>query len=517
MRRWLRITTAIIAGFTLACLLSALTYGQFAKRARGEPSHALSRDGGDTLLDRRVTALSAGHEDQSGLMMLSSNLDAFAARALSARTAGRSLDLMYYIWKQDLSGRLLMAEALAAADRGVRVRLLLDDIGAAGDDPILLALDAHDLIEVRLFNPTRARPGRLRRGVEMTLRAFSVTRRMHNKAWIADGRVAIIGGRNIGDEYFDAGESTFFRDLDLLSFGAVVDQTEAMFDDYWNSPAALPISALSSAGADALAALKTDLRSLAESGEARPYIDRLRQGVSFLETLDSDIHWSTQARLLADPPEKVFRREGDNWLMQELTPLLGSARQRLEITSPYFVPGRQGTQDLVALAQRGVSVVVLTNSLAATDVAAVHGGYMPYRPALLRGGVELFELRSFTQDIDYSLRGSSKASLHTKAFTVDDRLGFIGSLNFDPRSASLNTEMGILFETPALITQMRELFAVETAPEASYRVTLNDQQQLRWTARTDGEWVIHDREPGAALFKRIIAGIVRWLPLESQL
>ena len=249
MRRWLGWTFAVAVALVAMSLLSVAAYGRFAKRVQGVPSYALPPGEAVTPLDRRINALldsPEGRAGHSGLAMLSSNLDAFAARALSARGAGRSLDLIYYIWKRDLTGRLLMAEAVAAADRGVRVRLLLDDIGAGSHDPSLLALDAHPLIEVRLFNPTRARAGNLRRGIEMVLRAFSITRRMHNKAWIADGRVAIVGGRNVGDEYFGAGERTFFRDLDLLALGPVVDQTEGMFDAYWNSPAALPVVSIGS-------------------------------------------------------------------------------------------------------------------------------------------------------------------------------------------------------------------------------------------------------------------------------
>lgn len=488
MRRWLGWTFAVAVALVAMSLLSVAAYGRFAKRVQGVPSYALPPGEAVTPLDRRINALldsPEGRAGHSGLAMLSSNLDAFAARALSARGAGRSLDLIYYIWKRDLTGRLLMAEAVAAADRGVRVRLLLDDIGAGSHDPSLLALDAHPLIEVRLFNPTRARAGNLRRGIEMVLRAFSITRRMHNKAWIADGRVAIVGGRNVGDEYFGAGERTFFRDLDLLALGPVVDQTEGMFDAYWNSPAALPIAALARAEDHALANLKHQLRQLADSDEARPYVERVRQGVSLPDLLTYHLHWCPQARLITDPPEKVFRKQGDNWLMHELLPILGSARVRLDITSPYFVPGEQGTDALVALAGRGVAVSVLTNSLAATDVAAVHGGYAPYRPRLLQGGVALFELRPSAGAVRYSLYGSSSASLHTKAFTVDDREGFIGSLNFDPRSFSLNTEMGIVFDSPALIAEMGKLFALETAPDFSYRVHWDAETgRLRWTPRS---------------------------------
>lgn len=477
--RWIVIGGIVALAFVGASMLATYGYGRFAERARGEPSYALDRGGSQTPLDERIASLTAGKGAGNGLVMLSSNLDAFAARALSARAAHRSLDLMYYIWNDDLTGQLLMRETIAAAERGVRVRLLLDDIGVSGFDKAFLALASHPNIELRLFNPTRARENVLRRGLEMALRAFSVTRRMHNKAWIVDGRVAIVGGRNIGDEYFDAAEASNFRDLDLLAVGPVVRQTEHVFDDYWNSGLALPIAALTSRTAPAAAELQSRLQEPASSEGARPYIDRLREHVSLDALLGPGaIHWSEKVELVSDPPEKALGERGKNWLMEKLLPVMTSATNDLEITSPYFIPGEEGVRQLTELAQAGVSVSILTNSLSATDVAAVHGGYAPYREPLLAGGAQLFELKREGADADLSLRGSSQASLHTKAFTVDDRIGFIGSLNLDPRSVSLNTEMGVLFEVPKLVETMRVLFRDQTSPGYSYKVLLDANGSL---------------------------------------
>lgn len=517
MTRWIVIAAISALLFAAASTLATYFYGRFSERSRGAPSHALERKG-STALDKRAAELLSEHAGESALVMLSSNLDAFSARALSARAAGRSLDLIYYIWKQDLTGRLLMNEVLAAADRGVRVRLLLDDIGVERKDRVLLALDSHPNIEARLFNPTRAREGALQRGLEMMLRAFSITRRMHNKAWIADGRTAVVGGRNIGDEYFDAAETSNFRDIDLLAFGPLVDATEDMFDAYWNSGLALPIKALNQNDSAPLSDLRKTLQSLSQSGDARPYVEKLRERMTIIDVItDKPLHWSKSARLIFDPPEKGLAKKGENWLMRELLPLIGSAKQTLEITSPYFVPGERGTATLTELAQRGVSVSILTNSLAANDVAAVHGGYAPYRKPLLRSGVKLFELRPTIERDEFSLRGSSGASLHTKAFTVDDRIGFIGSLNFDPRSSSLNTEMGVLFETPSLITQARALFASEISPDYSYTLSLDDKGALLWKSKENGRPAVYTRDPEASLTRRAIAWIVGRLPLESQL
>ncbi|KQT70037.1 MULTISPECIES: phospholipase D family protein [unclassified Aureimonas] len=517
--RWIMIAGIVALAFVVAAVLAAYAFGRFAERAAGPPSHAQSHAGGTTEIDAKIAALSADHETESGLAAVSSNLDAFAARALSARAAGRSLDILYYVWQDDLTGHFLLRELIDAAGRGVRVRLLLDDLGAKGYDEALVTLDAHPSIEVRMFNPTRARENALRRGIEMALRAFSVNRRMHNKAWIADGRVAVVGGRNIGDEYFDAAESSNFRDLDLIVTGPVLGETEAMFDAYWNSGLALPVAALSSRKALPLAELKVALDARLADEALRPYAERIRERVSVFTLLDEDkLHWTTTARLVADPPEKAAGNSDGNTMMQRIVPKLLSAKERLEIISPYFVPGAEGTAAFVDLSARGVEVSVLTNSLAATDVAAVHGGYAPYRKDLLGGGVNLFELRPFGEGPQtLSFRGSSQASLHTKAFTVDDRLGFVGSLNFDPRSASLNTEMGILFEVPELVGVVRDLFRQETRPTDSYRVTLDAAGDLRWTSEEGGVSVVHTREPEASLARRILARVVSWLPLESQL
>lgn len=515
---FLWITLGALAAFALLSTLAAYLYGRFARRARGVVTTALPRAGDGTLFDRRIGPLTAARPEESGLVILSGNVDAFAARALSARFAERSLDLMYYIWKADLTGRLLLKEVLAAAARGVRVRLLLDDMGISYRDAPLLALASHPNIELRLFNPTIVRDSTLRRGIEMALRAFRVTRRMHNKAWIVDGRLLIAGGRNIGDEYFDADESSTFRDLDLLAIGKVVDEAEEMFDRYWNSGLALPITALGGIRRISLARLSRRLHREATGAAAQPYLKRVHERLSLVDFRnEARLHWSAGVHLLYDPPEKAAGRNGENWLMHTLVPILSNARKQLDITSPYFVPGEEGTAALIALARRGTLVRILTNSLAATDVPAVHGGYAPYRRPLLEGGINLYELRRTAAVRNTSFRGSSRGSLHTKAFTVDGDTGFIGSLNFDPRSTSLNTEMGVLFEEAALVSVMQALFADEISEESSYTLTLCEGGALRWRTRIDGETVIFEHEPDAGLMRRLIAWLVGLLPLESQL
>lgn len=516
MTQWLILFALIGIAASFASTLAIWAWGRFAHRAQGVPSFALPVKEDQTELDRRIAPLTSARPGESGLALLRSNTDAFAARALAARRAGRSLDLMYYIWNDDITGRLLLAELLAAARRGVRIRLLLDDIGVSAHDDMLLALNDQPGIEVRLFNPTRVRKGDLRRGIEMAFRFASVNRRMHNKAWIADSRLAIVGGRNIGDAYFDAAESTNFCDLDLIAFGAVAQETVTMFDSYWNSGIALPVRAISedslpeAASRERLAKFMTP----GNSDEARPYVMHLRTHSVAIIPGTSELHWTGKARLLADPPEKALGKKGQNWVMHSLFPVLVAAKQRITITSPYFVPGETGTSQLTAIASRGVTLDILTNSLAATDVAAVHGGYARWRRPLLKAGIGIYELRPTTKR-RMSFRGSNSASLHTKAVTADGLSGFIGSLNFDPRSVSLNTEMGVLFDQPDLVSRMDRIFQDEISADSSWCLRLDAKDRLQWY--DESNLPVKGKEPMAGPWRRGLAWLVGRLPLDSQL
>jgi cardiolipin synthase C len=512
------IVLVALAGVFLASYFALLSYGRFIKQARGKPSTALPVSDQATPLDRLIAPLLTGRPNESGMILLSGNLDAFAARVLAAREAGRSLDLQYYLWHGDLTGRLLANEVLRAADRGVRVRLLLDDINARRNDRTSLAFDAHPNISVRLFNPSRNRHGPFLLALETVLRAVRITRRMHNKAWIADGRMAVVGGRNIGDPYFDAASSSNFSDLDLLMIGSAVDQAETIFDKYWNSEAAIPIRALGKGRKKALSRLRKRLAALIIDEVSRPYLNRVFEEASASKMLSGEGHiqWTRNATIVADPPEK-FRGAGqENWLMRTLEPLLVSARKDLEIISPYFIPGEAGTDRLVRMTHDGVKVSVLTNSLAATDVTAVHGAYARCRHALVEGGVRLFELKPYGNRRRNSLFGSTSASLHTKAFTIDNRSAFVGSMNFDPRSASLNTEMGVVFEQDDLVERIRQIFADETSSERSYRIDIEDDAVV-WRDEEAGEVKILKDEPEAGIGRRLLARTIAFLPIQSQL
>ncbi|MFC3551170.1 phospholipase D family protein [Lysobacter cavernae] len=517
MTRKLRVFAVLVLLLALASLMSLYSYGRFAERARGAPGQALPADRIETPIDRVIAPLVVARPGQSGLSLFSDNLDAFAVRAATARSAGRSLDLQYYLWHQDLTGELLLYELLRAADRGVRVRLLLDDLNAHRQDHLLAALDLHRNVEVRMFNPSRGRQNSLMRGMEMLLRGFSLNRRMHNKAWIADGRVAVVGGRNIGDEYFGAASNTQFLDADLAVIGPPVAQTATIFDAYWNSASAIPLAALAETRPDALAGLRRVGEADYRSPQARPYLQRLHQSpnVQALWQGHREVHWTGEAQVHSDPPEKAVGVVRRPWLVDVLMPAMMGAQREMQLISPYFVPGDAGVDALVGLRRRGVAVSVLTNSLAATDVAAVHGGYAPYRRPLLEGGVELYELMPRGRS-ESRLLGSSDASLHTKAMMVDGEVGFVGSFNLDPRSINLNTEMGILFRDRALTAELLRSYAQKTGPRSSYWVQLVDGR-LTWEDGSEDPPHHWTREPDASLGRRVLARVVGWLPLESQL
>ncbi|MHC9085780.1 phospholipase D family protein [Luteimonas sp. RIT-PG2_3] len=512
-----------IIGWGLFSLLALVASGMLlADRlmppAEGSPSHALPIAEDQTALDRELVPLLARHPGKTGAILLPDGIDAFASRALSARQAGRSLDLQYYIWHDDLTGHLLLHEAWQAAERGVRVRLLLDDINTSGKDVALLAMDTHENIEIRVYNPFRNRSG-IARVLEMVQRMFSITHRMHNKAWIADGRVAVVGGRNVGVEYFDAATDTNFRDLDVVLFGPAVKQASTIFDEFWNSEAVVPIAQLNRKPRRQLDSVLQQIHDEARSPVARRYLDRIDASPSVRRYFAQDLspHWSDSIRVVSDGPLKWkkddARRHG---LVNELIKVMQTTRHKALLISPYFVPGQDGVDGFTAMVrERGAQVGVITNSLAANDVIAVHGAYARYRKPLLEGGVQLYEIRAQLAQAS-SLFGSSGASLHTKAFIIDDRHGFIGSFNIDPRSIDLNTEMGVLFDDPALAVALRDEYLHMAKPDISYWLYL-ENGKVRWLDRDHDPAFTLENEPDTTHWQRIQAKVIGWLPIESQL
>lgn len=473
-----------------------------------------------SVLDQALADAEARRPGQSAFRLLIEGPEAFAIRALSARKAVRSVDVQIYIWHADVTGVFLAHELIAAADRGVRVRLLIDDLDARAKNAGFAALAAHPDIEVRLFNPFASRSGTigfLSEGV----RSFGrINRRMHNKSWIADNRIAVVGGRNIGDEYFGASEEVNFVDLDFAMFGPIVRDVSSSFDRYWNSAFAYPVEVLDegAVNAEALQRLRALLEPQVAEAQNSRYASALRQDDAIQRMLagEASLEWSGDYQFVADDPQKITMTEETSQRSQvgaAIGPLARSAQQSLTIISPYFVPGQAGSEVLIGRAQSQGSVRVLTNSLAANDVAAVHGGYSRYRTQLLKGGVGLWELKPLvSESSDTSLFGSSGASLHTKAFAIDGKIAFVGSYNLDPRSTWLNCEQGVLVESPALAAQIEEIFAREVATHRAWRVTL-ENDGLSWN---DGETTLRS-EPDASWGRRFQAWLTRVLRLEAQL
>ena len=520
--------TGRAARLALLALLPWLTHCATAPRLEGiEPSYAIP-PAATGRLDTAILRDLGENPTVSGVRLIEQNAMAFAYRAVTAALAVRTLDVQYYIWHDDFTGTLLGAELLRAAERGVRVRVLVDDIDARAKHEVFVVADLHPNLEVRIFNPFYSRSGLLGLVSEYVLRGSRLNHRMHNKAWIADNRIAIVGGCNIGDEYFGAAAHSNFSDLDLLLAGPVVAEVSASFDEYWNSPNAVPVARFDNKPPKpgALEQMMAGAREYREEAADTPYIRALHDERRRAELLlqQAPPLRVENVRLLVDDPSKVGTKEQGVRASNVLAGLAGAmkgAEEELFIVSAYFVPGKRGADGLVAQAERGVQVAVLTNSLAATDVAAVHTGYARHRRDLLRGGVNLYEMKrkaaSETGRSKISVTGSSGASLHTKAMIIDGRWVFVGSMNIDPRSANLNTEMGVLLDSPELAAQLRREIDHISGPEMSYRVVLEEHEGLVWYDRVNGEDRRLEREPDASTGRRVTVTLLRLVPIESQL
>jgi putative cardiolipin synthase len=510
---------------TLVLCLPLLVAGCTALPSlKGRQSSTADLDTGATRLGRAIAPLARAHPGRSGIYPLPDGRDAFAARALLAQAAEKTLDVQYYIWHDDMTGSLLFQALRQAADRGVRVRLLLDDNNTSGMDPLLAALDAHPNIEVRLFNPFAIRSVR----ALGYLTDFSrVNRRMHNKSFTADSQATIIGGRNVGDEYFGAADDVLFADLDVMAVGPVVTEVAKAFDRYWNSDSSYPIAPLLGAAGrhapDALAASAARGYTPAPSPRAQANPRAIR-GSRFTEDLMNgklSMEWAA-TRMIGDDPAKGLGQAAPGTLVfDKLKETMGEPVSELDLVSPYFVPLDAGEKAFAQAARKGVRIRILTNALEATDVAAVHAGYARHRKALLEAGLALYELRRSPQSAPQSapnqrapgLGGSSASSLHSKTFAVDRRRVFIGSFNFDPRSARLNTEMGFVIDSPALAGRIASAFG-DRVPAAAYEVRLSPDGKLYWLERRDNTVVRHEVEPGTSFAQRAGVAFMSLLPID---
>jgi putative cardiolipin synthase len=476
----------------------------------------------------------AEHPGAAGIQLLLHGHDALWARMALADTAERCLDIQYYAWKPDATGRLLADRLLRAADRGVRVRLLLDDIGGSAADPVLLALDSHTNVEVRLFNPVSNRSFRK---ISMLFSFTRISRRMHNKSFTVDRLVTVVGGRNVEDRYFALGDDPHFADFDVVAAGPVAGQVAAMFENYWYSPSSIPIHALIKKPfspaqlADSRAGLTAHVETITHAPGFKDFATN-KVGTE-MRRHELALAWGP-TRLACDQPEKVTTDPTDvsTHMLPELRSVVDGTKRELVIVSPYFIPGEKGVAFLRSLRERGVRVVVLSNSLAANDVTAVHVGYRRYRKPLLCAGVEMWEAKP-----DVRIRGTAqsdkavrthqgkppRSSLHAKSFVFDRQTLFVGSLNLDPHSVTLNTEMGLVIEIPSLAgptVEALEASLVETA----YRLEFvpgpgpcKECGSIVWHSQENGREVRYTSEPRSSFSRRLKVRLLSFLPIESQL
>lgn len=541
MRLGCRFSRVILAALMAALFVGCTSLPSLEQR---QASYSLSPEQASTTrIGQAASTLISTHTGLSGIYPLSNPQEAFAVRTLLADAAQQTLDVQSYIWRNDMTGLLLLGSLYDAADRGVRVRILLDDSANAGFDEILSALNAHDNIDVRLFNPLAIR---FPRWVNYIVDFSRVNRRMHNKSFTADNQATIIGGRNIGDEYFGARADVEFSDLDVLAIGPVVDDVSTDFDRYWNSESAYPVTIfLPPATPAQVQNFKRETQTVTTRPAAREFVSAMRETDLVQELLNGSIslEWAPTKMLSDDPRKALGTAPKDSNVMDSMQRIFGTPESHMELVSSYFVPGKAGTQHLTKLARDGVSIRILTNSLASTDVAAVHAGYAKRRKPLLKAGIKLYEMRPQHSDKKSSRAAAPSAgshrsfrswrwgfagshagagpfgsgsSLHAKTLSIDGKRLFVGSFNFDPRSAKLNTELGFIIDSPELSQRITNAFMGQV-PRTSYRVHLAEDGRLYWTLRDNGTMMRYDSEPEASLWRKLWVGFLSRLPIDWML
>jgi cardiolipin synthase C len=480
-------------------VLSGLLAGCTQVGVRQHHNALAPSDARNTWLGGQAHQALAEQSEPDGFALLADGKEAFSARVGLIRQAQRELDIQTYLLGDGQTTRLILAQLIKAAEEGVRVRLLVDDIGAIGQGDRLAALASHPGIHVRVYNPLAVGRGHmLPRMLASVIDPAQQHRRMHNKLWVADNSVAIVGGRNLGDEYFDANDSRNFADLDFVTIGDVVPTLSDSFDLYWNHGLAQPIERYHQADEFAWQTLKADLEAWLDSNADSEYFTQLRRKPRSAPPWEN-LHWG-EGLALWDTPGKLSSAapEWKDTLLGDLT-AAAPLNQHLVIISAYFVPTEQGVERLTELADQGVTVEIITNSLESTDAAVVHGAYAPWRKELLSHGVALYELRPEQEagaDEDMRVPGASASALHIKALRFDDQL-FVGSFNVDPRSIYWNTEIGVLARSDSLMQAFNDLVALGQDPSLSYRVVLTPEGELNWHLERDGETDVLTAEPGS--------------------
>ena len=476
-------------------------------------------DPASTRLGQFFGPVADEHPGLSGFSLLSHGREAFIVRLALADLAERSLDMQYFVWDGDTTGRIVVDRVMKAADRGVRVRLLVDDPYYKASDSVKAALDAHPNVEIRLFNPFTNRSWS---DLDFIFDFRRVNRRMHNKLMVADNAAAIVGGRNIGDIYYGVNTIANYRDLDVLAVGPVVRDLSGVFDRYWNSPSTVPIAAIvdRAYGAADLDAILIRLReAIAAADYPYPIDQDLEELAAQGAELRDNLVWA-HGRVIADDPESIASGKDSDDVVAFIRGRVAQLKEELLVESPYFVLPARAQATVKALHERNVRVRVLTNSLASNDMLPAHSGYAKTRRRLLENGMELYELRPDTDAFRPGwslLSGRSPAALHTKAMAFDREAVFIGSFNLDPRSAVINTEAGLYIESPELAERLTAYMATGVVPANSYRVLLNPNGEIVWETVRDGERVRYRDEPETGFRRRFVADLLKLLPIDSQL
>jgi len=465
---------------------------------------------------------SAKHPGESGFHLIPHGQEAFTSRIAMTEIAEKSLDLQYYLWHSDSTGVLLAHHVLNAADRGVKVRVLVDDIGLSGYDSVIASMDAHPNIQIRIFNPFAHRSLRILNFLHDFDR---LNHRMHNKTFVMDNTVAIIGGRNIGDQYFAVSEESNFRDLDIAAAGPIVRQISNVYDYFWNGNWSMPIAALAGRTytQEDLVKVKQIIRQKITTNHFPYALDKdVKTLRSRLVSIRDNFIWA-KGKFVWDDPKvmSVSTDQQKDTMIKKLEKRVKSLKKHLYIESAYFVPRDSGIATLKQLNERGIKVRLLTNSLASNDVIASHAGYAGYRKKLIKSGVELYELRPDAGGNNVTnkklLTTSIKSGLHTKTMVFDDNAVFVGSFNLDPRSAAINTEGGLYVESPELAREVMSYMKEGVKPKNSYRVVLDTRGELAWITIIDGQRVIYYSEPETKFWDRFKSGFIQILPIELQL
>jgi putative cardiolipin synthase len=513
----------------LALLVLTISCASLPDEVERVPSSAFTQPG-TTYLGRYFADGVAANPGKNGFVLLDTGEQALKARIAVIEVAEQSIDAQYFIWHGDDSGRLIMDALLRAAERGVRVRLLMDDSHAKGQDLAWKTIDAQPNFEVRIFNPFASRGSNLSRGAEMLGRLSKLQHRMHNKLLAIDGQVGIVGGRNIGDEYFGVSSDFNFRDLDILTSGPVVAHLLEGFDVYWNCQWAYPISVLRSKKKDEEDgdALRARFEAEVASLDDFPYHVRLTAAEvkNRLDELREDFIWAP-ARAVFDVPTKVAGDESSE-LIDALRQIVRNAETEVLISSPYFSPGEPAFQIFGEAGDRGTTFRLLTNSARSNNITPAHSVYKKYRKRLLKSGVQIRELQSepeLRQDHLAPIGADSRIGLHAKVLVVDRKEIFIGSYNFNKAGALLSTETALVISSREMAEEIALIIEDMMRLENSWRVELDKPGKpdkpksgsLTWTCIRDGQETHVTSEPDTGFFRSISLGFYSLIPLKERI